>query len=329
MTSLPHILCLLAAFAAPVTAVAQDAAAPPPAGEPKPEGEAAAGGGDVRLKLARPFAEGQIFSCAAVARTYRHFVVSTGGAVVNETKTGRRCQLAATVGIRELHPDGRIAALSLWVYRLTSSPGYLGTQDEEEAEPGRDGPLLADGVQVSARYPEGAEGEVELALADGGELPAEAVAALRLLLPQPEGPAACGRAFEPDAPVPPGAPWPVDPKRVAKALGEGGIEVDPERLEGEAVLLPAGDADRPQTLEVTLRGDRAGVTLPDGYVTRSGTLRAQLRSVLPAEVERLVLGDESEYTLHSQAMGREGDALMVVDIVIDQRRHARYRELRR
>ena len=274
------------------------------------------------IRLDRPFRVGQVFSYAAVGRTYRQTVVSTEGAVVNESVRGARCELAGALSIDEVGEDGRPRALSLKVFRLVMRDGF--SAEDDDADLGKQ--PLASGTELSVRFPHGGAAEPEVAVAAGPELDPGVVAALLLVLPRPAArnhDALFGR----QAPAKHGERWPIDASGAARALATGGIEVEPERLVGEARITADEEDSGAYQVEVTLRGSRAGVPLPRGYATRAGELHVRLGRTLPEDPSLPLLREEEEYSLHGHALGREGDRLLTVDMAFHQTLRARYQEI--
>ena len=272
----------------------------------------------LEVKLSRPFVAGQVFSYASVGRSYRQTIVSTEGAVVQQSVKGLRSEIAAALEIEEVSEAGRPRVISLRLFRLRMREGFKGAPDERD---GKD--LLAAGTTVRAVYPEEGGGAPEISAADGEKLASEVIEALRLVLPAPAGGRDDDALFGRSEPARFGESWAVDPETTVEALHAGGLEVDPAQFEGEAALS-AIDFEGGYEVAVDLRGGRAGVILPEGYVTRSGELSSRLRMRFAADPESAPLLEEEEYSLRSHALGKEGERLMMVDIVFFQSRRARY-----
>lgn len=272
----------------------------------------------VEVKLCRPFVTGQVFSYAAVARSYRQTIVSTEGAVVVETVKEVRCELAAALEVGRVSEEGRPREFFLRVFRLVVQEGFSAASAADATAE-----LLEPGEALRVVYPE-AGGAPQVVSADGGELATEVVAALRLLLPAPAGGRDDDALFGPGGYVRFGDRWGVDQEATLRALSEGGLEVDPAQFEGE-VVLSSIDFKGGYEVQVDLRGGRAGVVLPDGYATRAGELSSRLRLILPGDPLLPPLAEEEQYSLRSHALGREGERLMAIDLVFFQSRRSRYR----
>jgi hypothetical protein len=279
---------------------------------------AAASQPPLEVKLSRPFVAGQVFSYAAVARSYRQTIVSTEGAVVQQSVRGLRSEIAAALQIEEVSEAGRARVISLRLFRFGVREGFKGAPEEGDGKV-----LLKPGTTLRAVYPEAGGGAPQISAADGKELAAEVIEALRLVLPAPAGGRDDDALFGRSEPARFGDSWVVDAEATLEALREGGLEVDPAQFEGEATLS-AIDFEGGYEVEVELRGGRAGVILPEGYVTRSGELSSRLRLRFGADPDSAPLSEETEYSLRSHALGREGERLMMVDMVFFQSRRSRY-----
>lgn len=284
----------------------------------------------IEIDLSRPLRPGQVFSYAAVGRSHRETVVSTRGAVVNEVVRGRRCELAAALSVDAVRDDGLPLELSLRVFRLVvrdHRPPDVG--DGEGAAPADAGgqPLPA-GTELVVRFPDRGAGEPTVSRRDGLELEGDVVEALLLVIPGPAGTRDDDVLFGKEGAARVGERWPIAASPVSAALAEGGIEVDAGRLSGEVALLSHDPEAGTHSVEVAIVGDRAGVPLPDGYVTRSGTLRVELSRTLPDDPGSAPLRESARYSLQAQAMGREGERLMVVDLAYLDSRVADYREIK-
>ncbi len=276
----------------------------------------------VDVSLTRPFEAGQVFSYAAVGRTYRQTIVSTEGAVVEESVRGLRCELAAAVEVVSVFEGGRPHELAVRVFRLVVGEGFRPGARAGAIADGEE-PLAA-GFALAVTYPELGGAAPEIRPAGGEELDAAAVEALRLVLPSPAGGRDDDSMFGCRQPVRFGERWGIDRDRAARALRGGGLEIDPEQLTGEVALVAIGGGGD-YRVRVDLQGRRAGVPLPDGYATRAGDLRTRLALRLPADPAMPPLGEDVEYSLRSHALGREGERLMAVDMVFYQTCRARYR----
>lgn len=273
------------------------------------------------VKLMRRFSAGQVFSYASVGRSYRQTVVSTKGAVVQEALNGMRCELAAALSIDSVRADGRPQEMSLRVFRLVVREGFMPKVvggDDERSEP------LVAGSEVTVRYPKLGAGAPELELLGDGKLSEVAKEALLLALPEAVTTRDDDEMFGKAGRVKVGETWKINGREVSLALAEGGIQVAPDHLEGDVKLVSAAEDGGDYQVSIGLRGLRAGVPLPEGYAVRSGILDAKLETTLPANPDLPPLAERSEYTLRSEAMGREGDSLMAVDMAFFQSKSARY-----
>ena len=279
----------------------------------------------IELDLSRPYRVGQVFSYAAVGRTYRETVVSTGGAVVNQTVTGVRCELAAALAVDAVREDGRPRELSVRVFRLVVREGFLPAEQGGAVDAGEQ-PLEKE-TEIRVTYPERGAGPPELARVDGEAMDESLLAALSLVLPGPAGTRDNDALFGKAGAARVGEQWDIATSEVAAALAEGGIDVPEDRLTGEVGLVTRDPETGTHVVDVTLSGERAGVLLPKGYVTRAGNLKVRLESTLPDDPAGTPLRETAEYSLQSQAMGREGEKLMVVDLAFSDSRTAHFREV--
>ena len=160
-----------------------------------------------QLKLARGFAPEQAFSYAAVGRSYRQTVVSTKGAVIEESRTGMRCELAATLVVKSVRTDGRPHELLLQVFRFVVREGFVppaGGADDVIAEP------LEEGIELWVSYPREGTGEPRITLLadDDIALAPETERALKLVLPQAAGKRDEDQLFGLEGEVKIGERWP-------------------------------------------------------------------------------------------------------------------------
>jgi len=288
------------------------------------EGPSPAGAISVRLK--RPFRPGQVFSYAAVGRTYRQTVVSTSGSIVKESVRGLQGELAAAMEVDSVRADGRPLALTLRVFRLVVREGFLPAEEGGNVDAGEQ--PLEPGTELRIEYPPEGAGVPDIsAVEEGVELSDGVVDALRLVLPAPAGTRDDDHLFGNAERLLPGAVWQPDLTEVAAALREGGVEVASEDLAGVVRLVRHDPEAGEYEVAVRLRGDRAGVALPEGYVTREGTLDTGLTLRLPEKETEPLLAESAEYSLRSHALGKEGERLMMVDVVLLQTRNARYRRV--